>query len=227
MTEPTPTPPCPPFNYTKYEVDDYDIPYETHLTSQPPGSVQYKHVANGSYVIQPTSALPPPYGPSPSPPLVTTTTSTTDPTTPKILLIQRAAHDSWPNRWEIPGGACDPGEASMLDSVARELWEEAGLTATRVGPLVGGTKHLFTTRTGNLVCRFSFLVDVLKKTPEAALEVTLDPNEHQAFVWATEEEVRVGRVGDVELVFTNQATREGVMEAFRVWNELRQGTPTV
>lgn len=231
MAQPAAPPPCPPFNYTKYQVADYDIPYEAHLTQQPESGVQYKYVANGAYVIQRTSAL------AASTTTTTTPQTSTDQTQPRILLIQRAAHDSWPHRWEIPGGACDPEDASMLDSVARELWEEAGLTASRIGPLVGGTKHMFVTRTGNLVCRFSFLVDVHRESGEGGeeagggggggLQVKLDPNEHQAFVWATEEEVAAGRAGEVELVFTNQQTRDGVLEAFRVWAELGRNSSTV
>lgn len=221
--EPPHHPPCPAFNYTKYKVDEYDIPYERHLAQQPEAEFRYKYVANGAFVIasHPTTTTTttlPSNGPDPD--------SGSDPKPPtekKILLIQRSAHDSWPGRWEIPGGACDAEDPSMLYSVARELWEETGLKATRIGPLVGGTDHIFLTSSGNLVCKFSFLVDVEKtktKGEEEMLEVKLDPNEHQAFVWATEHEVRVGWVGDTELRFTNRQTMEGVLEAFRVEREL-------
>jgi len=50
----------------------------------------------------------------------------------KILLVQRAATDSMPNKWEIPGGAADEEDPSLLHACARELWEEAGLVATRL-----------------------------------------------------------------------------------------------
>lgn len=42
-----------------------------------------------------------------------------------------------PGCWEIPGGGCDDDDESILHAVARELWEEVGLTTTRIGPLVG------------------------------------------------------------------------------------------
>jgi len=212
-------PPCPDFNYTKYQVDEYDMPYETHLAIQAEAKLPYKYVANGAFVID-------------SHPITTPTTTTTTTTTgaqqtsdgapeteKKILLIQRSAHDSWPGRWEIPGGACDPEDPSILYSVARELWEEAGLKASQIGPLVGGTDHIFLTGSGNVVCRFSFLVDV-ERNEGAPLEVKLDPREHQAFVWATEQEVRIGWVGETELQFTNTQTMEGVLEAFKVEREL-------
>lgn len=166
LPDTSPDTPCPRFNYTKHQVDEYDIPYESHLAHQPEAEVRYKYVANGAYVIQPSTALaasdahaPPSTDRTQTPPPPPTTTASSLPRN-KILLIQRAAHDSWPGRWEVPGGACDPEDPSILYSVARELWEEAGLKATRIGPLVGGTNHLFVTSTGNLVCRFSFLVDV-------------------------------------------------------------------
>jgi 8-oxo-dGTP pyrophosphatase MutT (NUDIX family) len=212
-------PPCPPFEYTKYLVDDYDIPYESHIANQPEANFRYKYVANGAFVIEP----------HPIPPS-SATDSTVTTSIQKILLIQRAAHDSMPGQWEIPGGACDPEDPSVLYSVARELWEEAGLKATRIGPLVGGTDHIFLTRSGNLVCKFSFVVDVEKKLSHDGsvepLQVKLDPNEHQAYVWATEHEVQAGRVGAVELRFTNQQTRDGVLEAFRVKKELDQAAST-
>ena len=54
----------------------------------------------------------------------------------RILLLQRAATDSMPLRWEIPGGACDFEDESLLHALARELWEESGLQARAVQALV-------------------------------------------------------------------------------------------
>ncbi|KEF58566.1 uncharacterized protein A1O9_06492 [Exophiala aquamarina CBS 119918] len=234
MTQPkTPhQPPCPAFDYTKYLVDEYDIPYESHVAKQPEAEFRYKYVASGAFVIEshPTTPKAPKSGCSPdnSGPGMMPKSPTSE---NKLLLIQRSVHDSMPGKWEIPGGGCDPEDPSMLYSVARELWEEAGLKATRIGPLVGGTDHIFLTRTGNLVCKFSFLVDVEKTRGddggENSVSVKLDPNEHQAFVWATEQEVRAGWVGDVELQFTNRQTLEGALEAFRTKREMEERGSTV
>lgn len=129
-----------------------------------------------------------------------------DPMQRRMLLIQRASHDSMPNMWEIPGGAVDPGE-TVLEGVVREVREESGLRVTRVNGLVAevGTigfdgGYLFHTTRRMKIIKYTFIVEV-----EDTSEVILDPNEHQDYVWATEEECRTGKVvrdKTVELVFT-------------------------
>lgn len=47
----------------------------------------------------------------------------------ETLLLRRALSDSYPNKWEIPGGSVDATDASILAGVARELFEESGLVA--------------------------------------------------------------------------------------------------
>ena len=135
----------------------------------------------------------------------------------RILLIQRAAHDSMPNRWEPPGGAVDASDATLLDGAARELWEETGLLAEGCVRLVTegagrGPGAVFTNRTGaKILYRFTFEVVV------AGWEgVSVDPNEHQDFVWASEEEVRAGKVGEREIPLTNRQIRTLLLEGFRL-----------
>lgn len=57
---------------------------------------------------------------------------------------------------------------------------------------------------------------------EGRLEVKLDPVEHQRFIWASEEEVRTRKVGDVELEFTSRDLEDTVLEAFRVRSEVNE-----
>ncbi|KAF6838230.1 nudix domain protein [Colletotrichum plurivorum] len=134
----------------------------------------------------------------------------------RILLLQRAAHDSMPNLWETPGGAADDDDASLLIACARELWEEAGLEAVEIVRVVSEGEgqepgSVFTNRTGTVVfCRFAFEV---RARPGG--EVKIDPEEHQDFVWATEEEVRAGRVGWKEIPVTNGQMMRLILDGFR------------
>jgi len=151
-----------------------------------------------------------------------------DATGRRVLLIQRASHDSMPNRWEIPGGAVDDEDASILHGAARELREEAGLTAVHYHSAVtvnaesGSLEHVFTNRTGTVTwCAFIFVAEV--RWPEDVSEndrsvpvVTLDPNEHQDFVWAMEEEVRDQRMQSGRAIpFTTPEVQGIVLNAFK------------
>ena len=106
---------------------------------------------------------------------------------PRVLLLQRAPHDSNPNKWEPPGGACDDTDASILHAAARELFEETSLQAERFVSVVGDP-YVFKLRSGKVVGRFYYLVEV-----DDVKSVKLDPNEHQDYVWVGEAEVREGR----------------------------------
>lgn len=132
---------------------------------------------------------------------------------PRILLVQRAASDSNPNKWEPPGGAVDDDDVTILHAVARELWEETRLKAVRVGRLVG-EPHFFNRSNGDLICQFNFAVFV-NTGAEGVSTVQLDPNEHQNHVWATEDEVRAGRAGEVDLDFVRQEVKLKVLSAFQ------------
>ncbi|KAI2613189.1 NUDIX hydrolase domain-like protein [Hypoxylon fragiforme] len=127
----------------------------------------------------------------------------------KLLLVQRAAHDSLPSLWEIPGGACDFEDESLLHAVARELWEESGLRAKSIVSLVGEPLIFFLGRQRRM-CKYSFLTEV------EDYEVTLDPNEHQAYLWVTEEEARAHRCGDVKFKYTFKEQELAVYEAFEL-----------
>ena len=146
----------------------------------------------------------------------------------RVLLVQRASHDSMPNRWEVPGGAVDDEDESILHGAARELWEEAGLVPTRIARFIpeGGQDrghdirfedmgNHFTNRAGTKkFCRFSFETEV-----ESCDRVVLDPNEHQDYVWATEEEVRDEKIGGREIPLTGPAARSMILTAFRLRKE--------
>ncbi|ORY63477.1 NUDIX hydrolase domain-like protein, partial [Pseudomassariella vexata] len=169
----------------------FQVPLKDYLSSHP----QFDGIASGALVFKP---------PTTSSPL-------------QLLLVQRAAHDSMPLLWEIPGGACDHEDETLLHAVARELWEESGLKAKSIEEQVrGGDDELdgvFFTRKGSRLCKYSFLVAV------EGFEVKLDANEHQRYVWVTEEEARAKRCGEVELVYTTKSQEAVVFKGFEVWRE--------
>lgn len=131
---------------------------------------------------------------------------------PRILLVQRSARDTMPHQWEVPGGACDDEDETILHAAARELWEEAGLKATNIREAVGNP-HVFVTGSGKPICKVNFVVQV-KRDAEGLLEPKLDPKEHEQFVWASEAEVRSRKVGDIELDFTSDQLQDAVLRTF-------------
>lgn len=135
----------------------------------------------------------------------------------KVLVIQRASHDSMGNRWELPGGAVDEEDPTIFYGAARELWEESGFVALRFSHVVTegpeqepGQVFPNSTNTKTF-CRFCFNVEV-----ESCENVTLDPKEHQNFAWATEDEVREQKIKHTDLPITNQRMRALILEAFRL-----------
>lgn len=145
----------------------------------------------------------------------------------RVLLVQRASHDSMPNRWEIPGGAVDDDE-TVLGGLVREVWEESGLKVRRFIASVRAGEGLaagdvFCTRRGSFIFKLTFVVEV-----EDSATVMLDPEEHQDYVWVTAEECRAKLVersaegkGPTELVFTTAAQEDAIMKAFETRRKVR------
>jgi 8-oxo-dGTP pyrophosphatase MutT (NUDIX family) len=138
---------------------------------------------------------------------------------PRVLLLQRAASDEDPNKWEPPGGACDDDDESILHTAARELWEEAGLQASQIVGLVGDP-HFFTLDDGRRVCQFNFAVQVATDNG-TSLAVTLNPEEHQCFVWATEGEIKAKKADNIELDFTKGEVERTVLLVFNYFRRLQ------
>lgn len=145
----------------------------------------------------------------------------------ELLLIQRAAHDTFPSRWEIPGGKCDDSDMSVLGSLVRELYEETGLVGCDVGPCVcpeddgsdyrvigePGCRGYRFSWAGKSVVKYSFLVTVESE------DVKLDENEHQDLMWASEKECRAGKSGHRDIEFTTIAQRDTILAAFNMHRE--------
>lgn len=183
----------PAFDFTFHpSASPFTATKQAYLTTHP--NAGYTHIATGALVFD-----------------------AIDPITPRILLLQRSAGDSMPNRWEVPGSGCDDEDKSILHAVARELWEEAGLKASHISAPVGDP-HLFLSRSGKQICRFTFVVQVETNT-EGRFEVKLDPEEHQRFVWASETEVRERRAMKEVLDFTAQELVVTILQEFDQFKE--------
>jgi 8-oxo-dGTP pyrophosphatase MutT (NUDIX family) len=133
---------------------------------------------------------------------------------PRVLLLQRAAEDEDPNKWEPPGGACDDDDPTILHAAARELREEAGLRAVRMLKTIG-EPYFFKLDDGKQVCQFNFAVVVKGADNKTQPAVKLDPKEHQQFVWATEEEVKAKTAGGINLEFTRDEVARTVLQVFK------------
>ncbi|KAA8909413.1 NUDIX hydrolase domain-like protein [Sphaerosporella brunnea] len=125
------------------------------------------------------------------------------PTSRQILLLRRAATEpSFPSLWEVPGGGCEATDLSVLDTVAREVQEETGLTVARIGEFLGFVE--FEGRTGSRWGKANFVVEVV---PGTESEVRVDPNEHGESGWFSEADCR-------SVEFTTELHRACVMQAF-------------
>ncbi|CCF40410.1 hypothetical protein CH063_10995, partial [Colletotrichum higginsianum] len=67
---------------------------------------------------------------------------------------------------------------------------------------------------------YTYLVEVETEAGGRA-DVVVDPEEHEAFVWATEDEARAGRCGDVVLDWTSENQRLDVLKAFEIAKKRR------
>ena len=116
----------------------------------------------------------------------------------------------------MPGGGCEPGDPTILHSVARETFEETGLMLTRFIRQIGDGQEFVCSKGPCLKLSFEIEVQGLEgqgmghrlmhgedkesgkeqghdDTVGRGAEITLDPEEHEDYVWATEEDVRTGR----------------------------------
>lgn len=172
----------------------------------------------------------------------------------ETLLLQRAPSDSFPLRWEIPAGTADPRlDATVAGVAVRELWEETQLRARRlvcpVGlglapgvaslAMLGEAEDARADGEWSGVCLLrvagltwavvTFIAEVEgggDGDGDGVWEVVLRPDEHVAWAWVDEEEVRSGEfrggMKGRELEFVSEAMRMTVLEGFRLRKGLNQ-----
>jgi 8-oxo-dGTP pyrophosphatase MutT (NUDIX family) len=110
---------------------------------------------------------------------------------PHLLLLHRASADAYGDLWDFPGGSVEESDETMVDAVKREVMEETGLQVTEIVECVG--MHTWIeARQGRDIkwAKFSFMVKVAEASDEKDPEIKLAEAEHQAFMWATEEDIR-------------------------------------
>ncbi|KAM0283500.1 hypothetical protein ACHAQH_002451 [Verticillium albo-atrum] len=133
---------------------------------------------------------------------------------PRILLLQRSLDEFLPSRWELPGGSADPVlDASLTAAAARELHEETALRACHVASFLGSYSWLDAGRTW---AKHSFVVEVEGGDGETPPPVKLDPQEHQDYIWAAEEEIMADLAGGRKLVWTSEDQKGDVLRAFEM-----------
>ncbi len=96
----------------------------------------------------------------------------------KFLIVKRALTDSYPGRWELPGGSSDHGEHPH-EAVKREVSEEVGLTVDPLHPLI--TTSYYSPRKPHV---HYILIYYLCKLTDESTEVTLS-DEHMDCAWVT------------------------------------------
>ena len=205
------------------------IPLSTFLARNP----NYNVLAVGACIFfPPHPALSPRQQQTPSP-LISSLSK------PCLLLVQRASTEyGFPDLWEIPGGSSEPSDPTILHSVAREIFEETGLTVCNFKGLVGEGVEFSTGRFDNVKkwLKLAFEVEVVEipspgnqghrpaesgaKSSVEDISITLDPEEHQRYAWVTEEDVR--RTGPGAYQITTEAQREMMLQAFALHNARSQ-----
>ncbi|KAH9876878.1 hypothetical protein IAQ61_002239 [Plenodomus lingam] len=131
----------------------------------------------------------------------------------KLLLVQRAKDEkAFPNAW------VDDTDETILHAAARELKEETGLVATRVLRKV--TQFTFDDRRPGRANK-TWLKFIFEMEVEDASHVSLDPVEHQDFLFATEEEVAAEQSGEVKLAYVSEPNKMVKLEAFRLRKMVR------
>lgn len=199
------------FNYTVApHLEEFAVPFPTFRAANP----NYAHFVGGGLIFSRTAV-------TEDQEIKNGTEGEKKPQPFRLLLLQRAFEDSYGGHWEGPGGSCDPEDETLLDGAAREIFEEAGLRVSRFVELVGKDEWVkVRSDRVDIVAKYTFLVEVHEAKPAVSgddndnhglpadklddvtvapglergweYRIKLDPAEHRAFEWVTEEEVKQG-----------------------------------
>lgn len=100
----------------------------------------------------------------------------------RVLIIKRtASEEALPNAWELQGGSVESDGETVRHAVARETLEETGQLAQDV--LGEIDEMVWQSRRGTNV-QLNYIV-----TAQEGRDLKLNPDEHSAWLWATQAEL--------------------------------------
>lgn len=98
----------------------------------------------------------------------------------KILLMLRHKEETQGNTWGLPSGRVEPGE-DLKEALKRELYEETGIDVSHEK-----FEYIDKSYLRHSDADLTYHLFALKLEEE--VEIKLDPNEHQKYVWISPEE---------------------------------------
>ena len=128
----------------------------------------------------------------------------------RVLLIQRAAHDGFPLKWECPGGCVDMTDTTILQALSREVREETGLHVQNVSEVVATLDF-----DGSKETRWRKITFLVVLDDGEVPAVRLSADEHVDAVWASEADVVAGQCEGRQIEFAYHAQRQTVLDVLR------------
>jgi 8-oxo-dGTP pyrophosphatase MutT (NUDIX family) len=136
---------------------------------------------------------------------------------PRLLLLHRASADAYGDLWDFPGGSVEESDETIVAAVEREVLEETGLQVAEIMEYVGMHTWIQSQLGRDIKwAKFSFTVRVTERSDGKDPEIKLAEAEHQAFMWATEDEIKAsleGREGSIKFIAVEEI--EIAAEAFK------------
>lgn len=109
----------------------------------------------------------------------------------RVLILQRTAdEESYANYWELPSGKKEPLE-STLESLKREIFEEAGLEVEIIKPISVFDYQIEKPDEIRDTTQINFLV-----TPKESESQVKLSTEHQNFAWVSEKDLDQYQMSD-------------------------------